>query len=149
MAFERVLAVIATIAVGGLVALQPPVNALLAKRLDVIGAACVSTCVSALFLLALYLILHGGFSGLAEALHAPSWQLTGGLIGAVLVSVSLVTVTHLGAGGVVAATVLGQLAVAAALDSAGVLGLDRTPLTPARIAGFALLLAGTLLVVRA
>lgn len=146
---ERVLAVVATIVVGGLVALQPPVNSLLAKRLDVIGAACVSTFVSASFLLIVYLVLHGGFGGLAEAAHAPPWQLTGGLVGAALVSVSLVTVTRLGAGGVVAATVLGQLAVSTALDSAGVLGLERTPVTPARIAGFALLLCGTLLVVRA
>ena len=39
--------------------------------------------------------------------HIPPLYLTGGLMGAVLVSVSLVTVRTLGAGGVVAATVLG------------------------------------------
>ena len=67
-------------------------------------------------------------------------------MGAVLVSVSLVTVRTLGAGGVVAATVSGQLVVSAILDQFGFLGLDRVGLTPARLLGFALLLAGTALV---
>ena len=49
-------------------------------------------------------------------------------------------------GGVVAATVSGQLVVSATLDRYGFLGLDRIGLTPARLAGFALLLAGTALV---
>ena len=67
-------------------------------------------------------------------------------MGAVLVSVSLVTVRTLGAGGVVAATVSGQLVVSAILDQFGFLGLDRVGLTPARLLGFALLLGGTALV---
>jgi uncharacterized membrane protein YdcZ (DUF606 family) len=46
----------------------------------------------------------------------------------------------------VAATVASQLVVAALLDRFGVLGLDRVGLTPARVLGFALLLAGTALV---
>jgi transporter family-2 protein len=67
-------------------------------------------------------------------------------MGALLVSVSLVTVRTLGAGGVVAATLSGQLVVSAILDNYGVLGLDRIGLTPARLVGFALLLTGTALV---
>jgi uncharacterized membrane protein YdcZ (DUF606 family) len=47
---------------------------------------------------------------------------------------------------VVAATVSGQLVVSAILDQFGFLGLDRIGLTPARLLGFALLLAGTALV---
>ena len=56
-------------------------------------------------------------------------------MGAVLVSVSLVTVRTLGAGGVVAATVSGQVVVSAILDRFGFLGLDRIGLTPARLLG--------------
>jgi transporter family-2 protein len=67
-------------------------------------------------------------------------------LGAVLVSVSLVAVRTLGAGGVVAATVCTQLIVSALLDRFGVLGLDEVGLTPARLLGFGLLLAGTLMV---
>ena len=59
---------------------------------------------------------------------------------------SLVAVRTLGAGGVVAATVTTQLIVSALLDRFGVLGLDEIGLTPLRVAGFVLLLSGTLMV---
>ena len=78
--------------------------------------------------------------------HIPVIYLTGGLLGAILVTVSLVTVRTLGAGGVVAATVTGQLVVSALLDQFGVLGLERIGVTPLRLAGFAFLLAGTAMV---
>ena len=48
----------------------------------------------------------------------------------------------------VAATVAGQLAVGVAIDALGVLGVARQPVTAAKIAGIALLAAGTYLVVR-
>jgi bacterial/archaeal transporter family-2 protein len=76
----------------------------------------------------------------------PPLYMTGGLMGTLLISVSLVTVRTLGAGGVVAATLCGQLIVSALLDRFGVLGLERAGLTPARLVGFALLLCGTALV---
>jgi transporter family-2 protein len=60
----------------------------------------------------------------------------------------LVTVRSLGAGGVVAATIAGQLAVSVVVDHLGILGVARQPVTAARIAGVALLAAGTYLVVR-
>jgi uncharacterized membrane protein YdcZ (DUF606 family) len=46
----------------------------------------------------------------------------------------------------VAATVTGQLIVSALLDRYDVLGLDRIGLTPLRLAGFGLLLIGTVMV---
>lgn len=140
------LAIAATVVVGGLIAFQPPVNAQLAKRVDVVGAAFVSTAVSALLLLAIYLAMKGGFGELRGLRGAPWYELTGGVLGAALVTVSLVTVRTLGAGGVVAATVAGQLVVSAVLDRAGVLGLEKVGLTPMRLAGMGLLVLGTLLV---
>lgn len=148
MVLERLLAVGATLVVGGIVAFQPPVNALLARQVSVVGAACLSTGIATLLLVILYVVLNGGLGGLAEARHVPWWHLTGGFMGAVLVTVSLVTVTRLGAGGVVAATVLGQLTVSLALDATGALGLERAAVTPTRLLGVVLLLAGTALVVR-
>jgi transporter family-2 protein len=141
----RLLAVLATIGVGALIALQPPVNSELAKRTSIVAAAFISTGISALVLGALAVAL-GEAGHVRKIPHIPPGYLTGGLMGAVLVSVSLVTVRTLGAGGVVAATVSGQLVVSAILDQFGFLGLDRVGLTPARLLGFALLLAGTALV---
>ncbi len=142
----RLLAVLATFAVGALVALQPPVNAQLARHTGVLGAAFVSFLVGTLVLGALVL-LTGQATGVPRATGAPLLYLTGGLMGAALISVSLVTVRTLGAGGVVAATVCGQLVVSALLDRLGVLGLTAVGLTPLRLLGFALLLAGTFLIV--
>jgi transporter family-2 protein len=143
---DRALAIVATIVVGGLIAFQPPVNAQLARHVSVIGAAFVSTAVSALVLLVIYVALKGGFGELARLREVPWYEMSGGLLGAVLVTVSLVTVGTLGAGGVVAATVAGQLVVSALLDRAGVLGLDKVGLTPPRLAGMGLLVLGTLLI---
>lgn len=143
---DRALAIAATIFVGGLIAFQPPVNSQLGRHVSVIGAAFVSTAISALVLLVVYLAVRGGFGEMAGLRGVPWYELTGGLMGAVLVTVSLVTVRTLGAGGVVAATVAGQLIVSALLDRAGVLGLERHGLTPLRLAGMGLLILGTLLV---
>ena len=141
----RLLAVFATIGVGALIALQPPVNSELGKRTSVVAAAFISTGISALVLLALALVL--GEAGQVRRIpHIPPLYLTGGLMGAVLVSISLVTVRTLGAGGVVAATVSGQVVVSAILDRFGFLGLEKVGLTPMRLLGFALLLGGTALV---
>jgi transporter family-2 protein len=142
---ERVLALLATLAVGGLIALQPPINSQLAKHTSTLAALFVSTAIGAVAI-GLVLVAAGGVGDLAGVGSTPVLYLTGGLMGVLLVGVSLVTVRTLGAGGVVAATVATQLIVSALLDRAGVLGLAEIGLTPLRLTGFALLLAGTLLV---
>jgi bacterial/archaeal transporter family-2 protein len=131
--------------VGALIALQPPINSELAKRTSIVAAAFMTTAIAALALGAVAVVL-GEAGHVRRMPHIPPLYLTGGLMGAVLVSVSLVTVRTLGAGGVVAATVSGQLAVSAILDQFGFLGLDKVGLTPARLLGFALLFGGTALV---
>jgi transporter family-2 protein len=141
----RLAAVFATVAVGALIAFQPPVNSELGKRTTVVAAAFISTAISAI-VMAVIAAVAGDFNQVRKLPHIPVVYLTGGLLGAALVSVSLVTVRTLGAGGVVAATVTGQLTVSALLDRYGVLGLDRIGLTPMRVAGFVFLLLGTALV---
>lgn len=141
----RTVAVVATLLVGALIAAQPPVNSQLARHTSVLGAAFISTAISAIVMGVLFLA-SGRVSELSQISRVPVIYLTGGLLGAVLVSVSLVTVRRLGAGGVVAATVCGQLVVSALLDRAGVLGLSKAGLGPTRLLGMALLLAGTALV---
>ena len=76
------------------------------------------------------------------------YYLLGGLLGAAYVANALVAVSSIGAGGVAAATITGQLTAAVVLDRIGAFGLDEVPVTPARIFGVVLLLAGTVLLVR-
>jgi transporter family-2 protein len=139
---ERVAAVLATLAVGALIALQPPVNSQLAKATSLLGAAFISTAIAAV-LMGVIVVIAGAWPSFSVITSVPPGYLTGGLMGVILVSVSLVAVRTLGAGGVVAATVAGQLIVSALLDRAGVLGLEKIGLTPLRLFGFALLLLGT------
>src|SRR3954471_5231339 len=95
-AMSRLLAVVATVAVGALVAFQPPVNSELGRRTSVVGAAFISTVLAAIALGVLAVVL-GEAGQVRRVPHIPIGYLTGGLLGAALISVSLVTVRTLGA----------------------------------------------------
>jgi len=91
----------------------------------------------------------GGFSGLARLGEAPLHvAIGGGLIGALYVGSIVWTVRALGAGGLTAATIAGQLALAVVIDHFGWLGVARSPVTASKVFGIALLALGTWFVVR-
>ena len=144
---DRGLAVLLTAAVGALIALQPAVNAGLARATGSLPAALVSFTVGTV-LLAAIVGLSGDAGRLTSSFDVRWYYLIGGLLGAAYVTMALITVKEIGAGGVAAATITGQLTASVILDRLGVLGLEETPLTAARIAGVALLMAGTYLIVR-
>ena len=73
---------------------------------------------------------------------------TGGVLGALYVVVALITVSSIGAAGVVAATMAGQLTASVVIDRLGVLGLEETAVSLDRVIGIGLLLLGTYLIVR-
>jgi transporter family-2 protein len=144
---DRGLAVILTVVVGVLIALQPPVNAGLGRVTGNVAAAFVSFLIGTL-LLALLVGLTGQADGLRSTFD-PEWiYLTGGILGVAYVFTSLVTVSSIGAGGVAAATITGQLTASIVIDRLGILGLEQQEVSFERLAGVALLLAGTYLVVR-
>jgi bacterial/archaeal transporter family-2 protein len=58
------------------------------------------------------------------------------------------TVRALGAGGLTAVTIAGQLGVAIVIDHFGWLGVERSPITVAKVSGVLLLALGTWLVIR-
>ncbi len=144
---DRGLAVFSMAVVGGLIAMQPAVNAGLGRATGNISAALLSFAIGTL-LLAVIAALAGQAPGLTEALDIPWYYLLGGVLGAAYVFTALVTVSSIGAGGVAAATITGQLTLSLVLDKIGFLGLDEQPITPERVIGVVLLLAGTFLIVR-
>ena len=91
---------------------------------------------------------RGGLGQIGEARNVAWYYLTGGLLGAVYVTSVLVTVRSLGAGGVTAATIAGQLTLSVIVDHFGWLGVERQPISAGRVAGIVLLVAGVALVVR-
>jgi transporter family-2 protein len=145
---SKAIAVLATAAAGGLVAMQAPINSGLGKATGSLPAASFSFAIGLCALVGITVVSGEGFGRLGE-LGGLSWYyLIGGLLGAVYVTTVLISVRTLGAGGVTAATIAGQLTLSVILDQLGILGLAQRGLTPARVAGVALLAAGVFLVVR-
>ncbi len=144
----RELAVVLTAGTGGLVALQAPINSGLGRAIGTWQAAFLSFGIGTVALALIAALASGGLGQVAEVRHVGWIYLTGGLLGAAYITAVLVTVRSLGAGGVVAATIAGQLAISVVVDQFGLLGVERQPLSAAKIAGLALLAAGTYLVVR-
>lgn len=142
---DRTLALVVTLFVGGLVALQPPANALLARRAGDLGAAFTSLVISTL-IVGLVLVVSGRLGDLSGLASFRPVHVIGGIAGAAIVAVSLVTVRPLGAATLTAALVTTQLIVSAIIDRSGWLGLTPSPLSATRLAGIALLIVGTVLV---
>ena len=144
----KAIAVLATATAGGLVAMQAPINSGLGKTIGSLPAASFSFAIGLVALVGITLVSGEGFGRLGEVGGLSWYYLIGGLLGAVYVTTVLISVRTLGAGGVTAATIAGQLTLSVVLDQLGVLGLAQREITPARMVGVALLAAGVVLVVR-
>ena len=145
---DRGAAVLLTAAAGGLIALQAPINSTLGRSVGTFQGAFVSFAVGTLALAVIAALARGGLGQVGEARGLAWYYLTGGLLGAVYVTSVLVTVRSLGAGGVTAATIAGQLTLSVVVDHFGWLGVERQPISLVRVAGILLLAAGVTLVVR-
>jgi transporter family-2 protein len=121
---------------------------MLGKSVGTFAAASVSFIVGTIALAAITVLVGGGFGDVGQIRHLNWYYLTGGALGAAYVTTVLVTVRTLGAGGVTAATIAGQLTMAIVVDQLGILGVERQPVGVLRVIGVALLAAGTYLVVR-
>jgi transporter family-2 protein len=141
------VAALATVAVGALIALQAPINSGLGRATGTLPAATISFSIGTLLLISL-VTLSGQIGNVGDASQVRWYYLLGGVLGAAYVTTVLLTVRTLGAGGVTAATVAGQLTASLIIDRFGVLGLEETPITLPRVLGVLLLFLGTLLVIR-
>ncbi|MBA3808426.1 MAG: DMT family transporter [Solirubrobacterales bacterium] len=145
---SRGLAVLVGITAGCLVGMQAPINSRLGKTVGSFQAASFSFLVGTAVLVAIAAFVRGGLGSLGQVSQVPWWALVGGLLGAVYVTVALVAVRTLGASGLTAVVITGQLAVSVAIDRFGLLGVARAPVGLQRILGLVLLVAGVVLVVR-
>jgi bacterial/archaeal transporter family-2 protein len=145
---SRGLAVAVGIGAGCLVGMQAPVNSRLGRTVGGVPAASFSFLVGTALLLVILAFVRGGYGSLGGIGRAPLWALIGGLLGAVYVFVALETVGTLGASGLTAVVIAGQLTMSVAIDRFGLFGIARQQIGVSRIVGLALLLAGVVLVVR-
>jgi bacterial/archaeal transporter family-2 protein len=132
--------------VGMLGAPQAPINRGLATATGPLGAACTNFLVG-LALVAAACLVAGRIGGVWDVWDVPPEHALGGLLGTVYVLSALIGVGSIGASGVTAATVAGQLTASLALDASGALGLEQRSLTVVVALGALAVFLGTYLVV--
>jgi transporter family-2 protein len=144
---NRDTALVVALAIGAAVAAQAPLNSQLGRHVGGLPATTIALGTSCLCLLALT-VIAGEAGGLGKLGRPPLHVLIGGgIVGALYVGSIVWTVRALGVTGLSVVTLAGQFAAALAIDHFGWLGVDRSPITLAKIAGVALVAAGTWLIV--
>lgn len=133
---------------GAMTAAQPPTNALLARASgSAVFAALLSFAVGTAALLALVIVSQPRLS-LAPLREMPWYAWAGGFYGAFFVAVGAYAAPRLGIASLITVAVAGQMIAALAIDHYGAFGLDRAPISPGRLLGVALVIAGVVLVRR-
>jgi len=132
---------------GGItIALQPSINGRLAQKIGIIESSCISFAVGTAVLLAGALLAgKGSFRGLATVSW---WEMTGGVLGAFFVTMTIIAVPRIGTTSAMAAVIGAQLIAGIVLDHFGLFGFKTIPLDGKRLLGVVLLMAGTALIFR-
>lgn len=133
---------------GALLSIQAPVNANLARAMgSSINAALASFLVGTVALSAAALALRTPVDGAAVRLM-PWWGWIGGLCGAAVVTIAAHAAPRILVAALLTLGVASQLAMALALDHHGAFGIARQAVSPTRLLGVALVVAGAVLVRR-
>jgi len=132
---------------GGLaVAMQPSINSRLAQKIGFLESSCISFAVGTLALYIVALVAgRGSFRSLPEAAW---WELSGGLLGAYFVSMTILAVPRIGTTAALAATIAAQLLTGLVLDTFGLFGFRQIPFDFKRAVGVGLLIVGASLIFR-
>ncbi len=143
----RSVALLLTIAAGLLVGLQPASNSALSEHVGDLGAAFVSLLIAAA-IIGVLLLVAGHPGRLTGIIGIRPDDLVGAVGGAAVVAIGLAAVRPLGAGAVIAVLVAGQVVASIVADRLGWFGLHHVGIGVGRLAGMALIIAGTVLVTR-
>ena len=133
---------------GGMaVAVQPSINARLAETLGgVLESACISFAVGTVVLF--IIVMLTGKGSLKATVSAPLWELSGGLLGAMFVTLFIIAVPRIGTAAAMGASIGGQLTTGILLDYYGLFGVTHIPLDFKRLLGVGLLILGSALILR-
>jgi transporter family-2 protein len=127
-------------------AFQAPINAALSKFTGVFESSCISFAVGALSLFIVSLVVRKG--AILNLVQAPPYLWLGGLLGAVLVTSMLFTVTRVGAAVTITSVITGQMIAALVIDQIGFLGVPKNPLDVYRIVGILFLMVGIRMLIK-
>jgi bacterial/archaeal transporter family-2 protein len=134
---------------GAALAVQVGVNNGLKGRVGhPLSAATFSFATGTLALLAFALAIRPGWPKGSSLAGAPWWVWLGGVVGACYMVMTITYSNRLGAAGWLGVVVTGQILTSVVLDHYGLIGFAEHPITPWRLLGVGLLLAGAVLVLR-
>ena len=134
-------------ATGALISLQAPINAEAATRLgNPLAAAAMSFSVGTVALIAMTLFVRQDVNFAALKTMPLYMLLSGGLLGALYVTASLMLAPRIGVAALIALGITGQLATALLLDRLGVFGLVERDFSVGRVGGALVVVAGALMV---
>ena len=145
----QLLWMLLALAAGMAIASQAAINSALAKGLG--GQSLMATTISfatGLLPLLLLCLWKADWSAAWQQLPAqPWWRLTGGLLGAGLVLITVILAPRLGVTQTLFFLIVGQLITAALIDHFGWLEMSARPLQPWQLAGLLLMAGGLVLFV--
>lgn len=142
MSGAALLALAVMVAAGAVLATQAPINAALAGQTgDPLVAACISFLVGTVVLGAIW-VSRGTALPTGIVTAAPPWVWFGGALGAFYIAAMIWAVPVIGAFSATMAVIVGQLTAALVLDRIGAFGLPVHEISPARLIGLVLVLAG-------
>lgn len=143
----RPMIMLTALLAGALMPVQAGINARLREFLgEPLMASLVSFGVGTLALLAFILATRTPWPGAAAIASAPWWTWIGGALGAFFVAVTVILAFKLGATGLMAWIIAGQLMASVLIDHTGAIGFAVREASWQRLAGVGLLLAGAVLV---
>ena len=144
---SNTLYLVAAVAIGAGISLQPPINSTMSRMLDSpLLAASISLFISLTVVLALWLGWGKGIGDLSQIKELPWWVLIGGVVGAVFVVGSVVLAPKLGVALFFVCVLAGQLIGSSLIDHFGAFGLTAKPLNTMKLIGIGLVLVGAMLV---
>lgn len=135
--------------VGGLLAVQPTLNAEAGRHLGgPIAGATLNFLTGLAVLIALMLVLRGSPPSIAAVRSVPWWGWCGGLIGATFVGTAAFLVPRIGVAVLIASILCGQLVASLIIDHFGLFNTAIREASWLRMAGVAMAAAGVILVTR-
>jgi len=139
--------IVLTVIAGCLMPIQPGVNSLLsAGTSGPYMASFISFAVGTFALFLLCLALRLPFPTMHTVGQVPWWYWSGGLLGAVFVTVTVIVAPRLGAVTMLTYLIAGQMLASLLLDHYGVLGFPEHPLNVWRVLGVLFLVVGVVLI---
>lgn len=138
--------ILAAIAIGASLSLQPPINAAMAR---IVGspmlAAAISIAISLVLVVPVWLAFGKG-GDLGQVKELPWWVIIGGAIGVIFVAGSVVVAPALGVTLFFICVIAGQLFASVLADQLGAFGVPVKPVNAMKIAGLLLVIGGAALV---